>query len=102
VDKWLRTGETGVYPIGDLVGPPWLAERAMHEGVICVERIAGIDEVHPLDQPAGSSGAVSHSVASIAFADAGKQLDLRDAARGQSRAREPSPGPRRCSSACCR
>ena len=48
VDEWLRTGEAGVYAIGDLVGPPWLAHKASHEGVICVERIAGMD-AHPLD-----------------------------------------------------
>jgi dihydrolipoamide dehydrogenase len=49
VDEWLRTGEPGVYAIGDLVGPPWLAHKAMHEGVICVERIAGVNDVHLLD-----------------------------------------------------
>jgi dihydrolipoyl dehydrogenase len=49
VDQWLATGETGVYAIGDLVGPPWLAHKAMHEGVICVEKIAGVNDVHPLD-----------------------------------------------------
>jgi dihydrolipoamide dehydrogenase len=49
VDEWLRTGEPGVYAIGDLVGPPWLAHKAMHEGVVCVERIAGVNAVHPLD-----------------------------------------------------
>jgi dihydrolipoamide dehydrogenase len=48
-DEWLRTGEAGVYAIGDLVGPPWLAHKAMHEGVICVEHIAGFNGVHPLD-----------------------------------------------------
>ncbi|HYM71661.1 MAG TPA: dihydrolipoyl dehydrogenase [Stellaceae bacterium] len=48
-DEWLRTGEAGVYAIGDLVGPPWLAHKAMHEGVICVEHIAGVNGVHPLD-----------------------------------------------------
>jgi dihydrolipoamide dehydrogenase len=49
VDEWLRTGEPGVYAIGDLAGPPWLAHKASHEGVICVERIRGINDVHPLD-----------------------------------------------------
>jgi dihydrolipoamide dehydrogenase len=49
VDEWLRTGEPGVYAIGDVVGPPWLAHKAMHEGVICVEHIAGVNDVHPLD-----------------------------------------------------
>ena len=49
VDEWLRTGEPGVYAIGDLVGPPWLAHKASHEGVLCVEKIAGVDGLHPLD-----------------------------------------------------
>jgi dihydrolipoamide dehydrogenase len=49
VDEWLQTGEPGVYAIGDLVGPPWLAHKASHEGVICVEKIAGRNDVHPLD-----------------------------------------------------
>ena len=48
-DEWMRTGEPGVYAIGDLTGPPWLAHKASHEGVICVERIAGKNDVHPLD-----------------------------------------------------
>ncbi|MEX2643846.1 MAG: dihydrolipoyl dehydrogenase [Acetobacterales bacterium] len=47
-DEWLRTGEKGVYAIGDVVGPPWLAHKAMHEAVICVEKIAGL-KPHPLD-----------------------------------------------------
>jgi dihydrolipoamide dehydrogenase len=49
VDEWLRTGGPGVYAIGDVVGAPWLAHKASHEGVICVERIKGLNEVHPLD-----------------------------------------------------
>ena len=39
-----RTGEPGVYAIGDLTGPPWLAHKASHEAIICVENIAGL---HP-------------------------------------------------------
>ncbi len=49
VDEWLRTGEPGVYAIGDLAGPPWLAHKASHEGVLCVEKIAGEGGLHPLD-----------------------------------------------------
>jgi dihydrolipoamide dehydrogenase len=49
VDEYGRTGEPGVYAIGDLVGPPWLAHKASHEGVICVEKIAGLNDVHPMD-----------------------------------------------------
>jgi dihydrolipoamide dehydrogenase len=49
VDEWLRTGVPGLYAIGDVVGAPWLAHKASHEGVICVEKIAGVQNVHPLD-----------------------------------------------------
>ncbi len=49
VDQWLQTDEPGVYAIGDVVGPPCLAHKASHEGVICVEKIAGVENVHPLD-----------------------------------------------------
>ncbi|HEY1935438.1 MAG TPA: dihydrolipoyl dehydrogenase [Acetobacteraceae bacterium] len=49
IDEYCRTGEPGVYAIGDLVGPPWLAHKAMHEGVICVEKIAGLNDVHPMN-----------------------------------------------------
>jgi dihydrolipoamide dehydrogenase len=48
-DQWMRTGEPGVYAIGDATGAPWLAHKASHEGVICVEKIAGLNDVHPLD-----------------------------------------------------
>lgn len=49
VNEWLETGVPGLYAIGDLCGPPWLAHKASHEGVICVEKIAGKNDVHPLD-----------------------------------------------------
>ncbi len=52
VDEWLRTGEPGVHAIGDLVGPPWLAHKASHEGVLCVEKIAGLEGLHPIDKGA--------------------------------------------------
>ena len=48
IDEWCRTGEPGVYAIGDVAGPPWLAHKASHEGVVCVEKIAGVKGVHPL------------------------------------------------------
>ena len=49
VNQWCETGLPGIFAIGDLVGPPWLAHKAMHEGVIVAERIAGVSGVHPLD-----------------------------------------------------
>lgn len=47
-NEWLATDEPGIYAIGDVTAPPWLAHKASHEGVICVEKIAGIKDVHPL------------------------------------------------------
>ena len=49
IDEWCRTGEDGVYAIGDVAGPPWLAHKAMHEGVVCVEKIADKGHPHPID-----------------------------------------------------
>ncbi|HTH17954.1 MAG TPA: dihydrolipoyl dehydrogenase [Magnetospirillum sp.] len=48
-DQWCATDEPGVYAIGDLTAPPWLAHKASHEGVICVEKIADLNHVHPLE-----------------------------------------------------
>ena len=48
IDEWCRTSAPNVYAIGDVAGPPWLAHKASHEGIICVERIAGLNDVHPL------------------------------------------------------
>lgn len=48
-NQWSETGEPGVYAIGDLAGAPWLAHKASHEGAICVEKIAGVKGVHPLN-----------------------------------------------------
>jgi dihydrolipoamide dehydrogenase len=48
VDQWYQSTVKGVYAIGDIIGPPLLAHVASHEGIICVEKIAGV-ETHPLD-----------------------------------------------------
>jgi dihydrolipoamide dehydrogenase len=49
-DAWGATDEPGVYAIGDVAGPPLLAHKASHEGVACVERIAGLAGAHPVDR----------------------------------------------------
>ncbi|HVT23954.1 MAG TPA: dihydrolipoyl dehydrogenase [Rhizomicrobium sp.] len=49
INQWGETGVPGIWAIGDLVGPPWLAHKGMHEGVIVAERIAGVKGAHPLD-----------------------------------------------------
>ncbi len=48
-DPWCRTDEPGLYAIGDVTRPPWLAHKASHEAMICVEAIAGLADVHPLE-----------------------------------------------------
>jgi dihydrolipoamide dehydrogenase len=45
-DGYGRTNVEGLYAIGDVTGPPWLAHKASHEGVVCVEAIAG-QKPHP-------------------------------------------------------
>jgi len=50
VNEWSETAEPGVYAIGDLAGPPCLAHKASHEGIICVERIADTPNIHPLNK----------------------------------------------------
>jgi dihydrolipoyl dehydrogenase len=49
VDALNRTSVSGVYAIGDVAGPPLLAHKAEHEGVICVEAIKGL-KPHPMDK----------------------------------------------------
>jgi len=49
-NEWLETAEKGVYAIGDVTGAPWLAHKASHEGIICVEKFAGQKGVHPLNK----------------------------------------------------
>ncbi len=44
IDSMCRTGEAGIYAVGDVAGAPWLAHKASHEGIIAVEHIAGL---HP-------------------------------------------------------
>jgi dihydrolipoamide dehydrogenase len=49
VDQFNRTNVPGIYAIGDVSGPPLLAHKAEHEGVICVEAIKGLNP-HPMDK----------------------------------------------------
>ena len=40
-NEWLETDEKGIFAIGDVTAGPWLAHKASHEGILCVEKIAG-------------------------------------------------------------
>jgi dihydrolipoamide dehydrogenase len=49
VDGYGRTNVNGIYAIGDVAGPPLLAHKAEHEGVVCIEAIKGL-KPHPIDK----------------------------------------------------
>ncbi|HET9716399.1 MAG TPA: dihydrolipoyl dehydrogenase [Pseudolabrys sp.] len=49
VDAFNRTNIPGLYAIGDVAGPPMLAHKAEHEGIICIEAIKGLNP-HPLNK----------------------------------------------------
>lgn len=48
-NEYCETAEAGVYAIGDVVAGPWLAHKASHEGILCAERIAGL-QPHALNR----------------------------------------------------
>lgn len=50
VDPYCKTNVIGVYAIGDVAGAPCLAHKASHEAILCVEKIAGVANVHALDR----------------------------------------------------
>src|SRR4029079_6477954 len=49
IDGYGKTNVPGIYAIGDVAGPPMLAHKAEHEGVVCVEAIKGLHP-HPTDK----------------------------------------------------
>ncbi|MCH8168782.1 MAG: dihydrolipoyl dehydrogenase [Proteobacteria bacterium] len=69
-DAYCRTGIEGLYAIGDVAGPPWLAHKASHEGVMVAEMIAG-REVHPV-RPESIAGCTycQPQVASVGLTEA--------------------------------
>ncbi|MDC0073476.1 dihydrolipoyl dehydrogenase [Alphaproteobacteria bacterium] len=49
-NEWSETSVPSIYAIGDVTGGPWLAHKAMHEAIICVEKIAGLKNIHPMNK----------------------------------------------------
>ncbi|MBS0271797.1 MAG: dihydrolipoyl dehydrogenase [Proteobacteria bacterium] len=47
-NEWCATNEPGIYAIGDVAAGPWLAHKASHEGVLCIEKIKGLKTAHPM------------------------------------------------------
>jgi dihydrolipoamide dehydrogenase len=69
VDVHGATNVAGLYAIGDVVGPPWLAHKASHEGVACVEHIAGFASAH-IAAPIPGCTYSSPQVASVGLTEA--------------------------------
>ncbi|BAU91695.1 dihydrolipoamide dehydrogenase [Methylorubrum populi] len=70
-----RTNVPGIYAIGDVAGPPMLAHKAEHEGVICIETIKGL-HTHPMDKGKIPGCTYCHpQIASVGITE-GKAKDL--------------------------
>jgi dihydrolipoamide dehydrogenase len=79
-DGYAKTNVPGIYAIGDVAGPPMLAHKAEHEGVICVEAIKGL-KPHPMEKELIPGCTYCNpQVASVGLTEAAakaKQLDIR-------------------------
>jgi dihydrolipoamide dehydrogenase len=79
IDGYCRTNVPGIYAIGDVAGPPLLAHKAEHEAVICVEKIAGLPNVHPMDKLKIPGCTYCHpQVASVGLTEARAKAEGRD------------------------
>jgi dihydrolipoamide dehydrogenase len=80
IDGYGRTNVPGIYAIGDVAGPPLLAHKAEHEGVICVEAIKGL-KPHPMDKRLiPGCTYCSPQIASVGLTEAAakeKKIDIR-------------------------
>jgi len=80
IDGFCKTNVPGIYAIGDVAGPPMLAHKAEHEGVICVEAIKGMHP-HPMDKLKIPGCTYCHpQIASVGLTEAAakaKGLDIR-------------------------
>ena len=78
-DKYMKTAEAGVYAIGDVTGAPWLAHKASHEAVVCVEKIAGVKGVHPIDKTKIPGCTYCHpQVASVGYTEKAAKEKYKD------------------------
>ena len=79
IDDHCATGVPGLYAIGDIAGPPWLAHKASHEGIHCVEHIAGLKPTN-LHSPVPGCTYSTPQVASVGLTEAqakAKGLDVK-------------------------
>jgi len=76
-DAHAGAGVKGLYAIGDVAGPPWLAHKASHEAVHCVEHIAGKDPA-PLTAPIPGCTYTNPQVASVGLTEAQAKANGRE------------------------
>jgi dihydrolipoamide dehydrogenase len=69
IDRACATNVSGLYAIGDVAGPPWLAHKASHEAVHCVEQIAGVAGPD-IDAPIPGCTYATPQVASVGLTEA--------------------------------
>jgi len=81
-DKHGATGVAGLYAIGDVAGPPWLAHKASHEGIHCIEHIAGLKPVN-VDSPIPGCTYSTPQVASVGLTEAQCKEQGRDVKVGR-------------------
>jgi dihydrolipoamide dehydrogenase len=83
IDGYCKTSVPGIYAIGDVAGPPMLAHKAEHEGVICVEAIKGL-KVHPMDKTLIPGCTYCHpQVASVGMTEQAAKEKKRDVKIGR-------------------
>jgi dihydrolipoamide dehydrogenase len=83
IDGYGRTNVAGLYAIGDVAGAPWLAHKASHEGVICVEAIAG-KKPHPMIKERIPGCTYAHpQVASVGLTEAAAKAAGREVRVGR-------------------
>jgi dihydrolipoamide dehydrogenase len=78
-----QTSVAGIYAIGDVAGPPMLAHKAEHEGVLCIEAIKGMP-AHPLDKAKIPGCTYCHpQIASVGLTEAKAKEQGRDVRVGR-------------------
>jgi dihydrolipoamide dehydrogenase len=71
-DKFGKTNVAGLYAIGDVAGPPWLAHKASHDGIRCVEHLAGINTEQKRSPIPGCTYS-QPQIASVGFTETGAE-----------------------------
>ena len=82
IDTQCKTNVPGLYAIGDVAGPPWLAHKASHEGVHCVEQIAGFPDSH-VTAPIPGCTYSTPQIASVGLTEAQAKADGREVKIGR-------------------